>query len=971
MRTPKMLLFGVVLAIVALIGRPKAAGPSAAFHSVGDLTGGGSTTMVRDATKANGVIFAVGGAVTRLTCGPPGLCPFTDTAILWQFDGTNATLQALPDLVSNTTATSSLTAFAMTPDAAFIAGRARSNASNGQTQAVRATTSLLPSSAANVNLSTLFAPTLVTGSTALATSSDGTILYGSATFSVAGANQTHSVRFDTVGGTSAVIAPLAGDTQNTIAPRGSSAAGDVAVGSSFSLPTNHKAFRYVQGSGSTQIPLLTGGTYNDALAVGPAGDNVLVVANSAEHPNGEVYVYSGGGGAVIERYGSPNALWAPGGRMCIPGACQPTPLLVGGMAVLSSTTRVVAMNFSGSDGQDAFIHNPFGWFHLESVLLANGVDLTASGWNNLVITGISPDATLVYGFGAHNGSIDGFVAEFGSGVLAAFNPAPVAPTDTSIVGAWGCSDPGSTSTCVLIFTVDGAYYHIQGGPSDPLSGFERGYYTFDGSQLGFTTLLDTNGSTGASGANGSKTPATTNADTLTFGGHPIASRLAGLAGTLAGAWVEGDPTKPGSSLAVVFTSSGKYLLAWDDKTQATNVDGIEIGQFTWDSSSGSLVPDISQGVHIPISGGGDGLTDFVSAQGPLTVKLSPDGLGLITSNPGSNEPRRIIDPATIPVITNAQLSASGTVGQTFSYTVTSTNTVTFGAAGLPNGLSMDSGSGQISGTPTVGGQFSVTIFASNSAGVSDFKTLVLTIAIPTPVGSNVTVQPDVPAGQGPVTMTFGNVTSGGTTTVTVLNLDQSGVPPPGSVQVGGVVYEVETTAHYTGLIQLCFSYAHVDFGSGTPRLFHYENNAWVDITTGVNASTQTICGATTSLSPFAVLVSHVVRTGFYRPVNPIPGFLNTVKRDETVPLKFNVYIDGVEKKTTDGLQFTVASILCDSNAPQETVASTVAGETSLRYDLKARQFIQNWKVPKKAGCYMVRMTTAQDGLALTARFKVK
>lgn len=35
-------------------------------------------------------------------------------------------------------------------------------------------------------------------------------------------------------------------------------------------------------------------------------------------------------------------------------------------------------------------------------------------------------------------------------------------------------------------------------------------------------------------------------------------------------------------------------------------------------------------------------------------------------------------------------------------------------------------------------------------------------------------------------------------------------------------------------------------------------------------------------------------------------------------------------------------------------------------------FVQNWKVPNTRGqCYMVRMTTEQDGLALTARFKVK
>ena len=77
-----------------------------------------------------------------------------------------------------------------------------------------------------------------------------------------------------------------------------------------------------------------------------------------------------------------------------------------------------------------------------------------------------------------------------------------------------------------------------------------------------------------------------------------------------------------------------------------------------------------------------------------------------------------------------------------------------------------------------------------------------------------------------------------------------------------------------------------------------------------------------------------------------------------------------EKKTTDGLQFTVQTISCDSTAPLDPVDFTVAGETTLRYDATAGYFIQNWKVPKTPGCYMVRMTT-EDALALTARFKVR
>jgi hypothetical protein len=351
---------------------------------------------------------------------------------------------------------------------------------------------------------------------------------------------------------------------------------------------------------------------------------------------------------------------------------------------------------------------------------------------------------------------------------------------------------------------------------------------------------------------------------------------------------------------------------------------------------------------------------------------APDGLSIHVLGDDGDEfdLARVIDPATIPVISNTPLSAGGVVGQAFSYDVDATNTATYRAANLPDGLSIHSGIGVISGTPTVGGQFAVTIFATSAIGVSDIDTLTLTVAIPTPVGQNVIVEPEVPEGQGPVTLTFGEITSAGTTTVTVV--DQSEVPPPGNVAIGGVVYEVTTTATYEGLITLCFSYAGIDFGDATPRLFHYENNEWVDITTSVDTNTLTICGATTSLSPFAVLVSSVVRTGFYAPVNPIAGFLNTVKGGSTVPLKFDVSVNGVEQTTIAGLAMTQQVITCDGSAPEDAVEpAAVTGGTSLRYDAVAGHFVQNWKVPKAPGCYMVRMATQQDGLALTARFKVK
>ena len=79
-----------------------------------------------------------------------------------------------------------------------------------------------------------------------------------------------------------------------------------------------------------------------------------------------------------------------------------------------------------------------------------------------------------------------------------------------------------------------------------------------------------------------------------------------------------------------------------------------------------------------------------------------------------------------PAITSAP-SAAATVGQPFSYQITATNDPTsFGATGLPAGLSVNTTSGLISGTPTTAGNATINLSATNSAG-SGSATLRLTI----------------------------------------------------------------------------------------------------------------------------------------------------------------------------------------------------------------------------------------------------
>ena len=86
----------------------------------------------------------------------------------------------------------------------------------------------------------------------------------------------------------------------------------------------------------------------------------------------------------------------------------------------------------------------------------------------------------------------------------------------------------------------------------------------------------------------------------------------------------------------------------------------------------------------------------------------------------------LIPPGAAPVITSRN-TASGTVGIAFSYQITATNNPTsYGAAPLPGGLSVNTATGLISGTPTTPGTTQVTLSATNAAGTG---TEILTLTI--------------------------------------------------------------------------------------------------------------------------------------------------------------------------------------------------------------------------------------------------
>jgi hypothetical protein len=88
--------------------------------------------------------------------------------------------------------------------------------------------------------------------------------------------------------------------------------------------------------------------------------------------------------------------------------------------------------------------------------------------------------------------------------------------------------------------------------------------------------------------------------------------------------------------------------------------------------------------------------------------------------------------AAVPVFTNppsAAGTAAGTVGTAFTtYTVMASGNSTFSAIGLPPGLTINSGTGAIDGTPTLAGTYVVTLSGLNGTGTAT-GTTTLTITI--------------------------------------------------------------------------------------------------------------------------------------------------------------------------------------------------------------------------------------------------
>lgn len=167
---------------------------------------------------------------------------------------------------------------------------------------------------------------------------------------------------------------------------------------------------------------------------------------------------------------------------------------------------------------------------------------------------------------------------------------------------------------------------------------------------------------------------------------------------------------------------------------------------------------------------------------------------------------------------------------------------------------------------------------------------------PTPVGSGVSVEPTATLPDGstaPVSLSFASVLTGGATTV---ETSTAGPPLPGGFKLGQppIYYDVETTAVFSGAVTLCFTWQEGQLhNEGNARLLHFENNAWLDVTTSVDVEANRICGSVTSLSPFAIAEIAYTFGGFDQPLlGDGSASIQQTKTGRTIPVKFTLTWQG-------------------------------------------------------------------------------
>ena len=182
-----------------------------------------------------------------------------------------------------------------------------------------------------------------------------------------------------------------------------------------------------------------------------------------------------------------------------------------------------------------------------------------------------------------------------------------------------------------------------------------------------------------------------------------------------------------------------------------------------------------------------------------------------------------------PAITSAT-TASGAVGTAFSYQITATNSPTnYGATGLPAGLSVNTGTGLISGTPTAAGSTTVTLSATNAGGTGN-ASLTLTITSVVIISSAQIAAKAAPGSASTLSLSFPANTAAGDLILVAFDYDTNALPTSVADSQGNVFTEVGTQLNSPGGARSRVYYAKkIKGGADTVTVTLSANSAWLEV----------------------------------------------------------------------------------------------------------------------------------------------
>jgi probable HAF family extracellular repeat protein len=253
------------------------------------------------------------------------------------------------------------------------------------------------------------------------------------------------------------------------------------------------------------------------------------------------------------------------------------------------------------------------------------------------------------------------------------------------------------------------------------------------------------------------------------------------------------------------------------------------------------------------------------------------------------------------------------------------------------------------------------------------------ISSATQLGTTVSVTPSTTV---PLTLTFDSVLARGSTTATTSNTAPA---LPEGFQVSGTFIDIQTTATFSGLVDVCVAYNPSVFPyypdgateddrwpGGKPRLMHYDTtiSRWVNITTSVNPQNRLVCGQTASFSPFAVVKEVPVSYSIVALYDQTKAY----KSGSTLPIKVQLRDATGANVSSSSITVTATAVTQISNSASGALVDSgnANPDNNFRYDTSLAGYIFNLSLKGYAtGTYRLSFKAGIDAATHTVAFQVK